>query len=60
MTTDYTAQEIVEKNRKRPKKTLISASIARAPFGDAYSKVLPIPGIIDGYNNGMNIVDQAN
>ena len=60
MTTGYTALEIVEKNRKRPKKTSTSASIARAPFGDAFTKVLPIPGIIDDYNNGMNIVDQAN
>ena len=60
MTTGYTAQEIVEKNRKRPKKTSTSASIARAPFGDEFTKVLPIPGIIDGYNNGMNMVDQAN
>ena len=55
MTTKYTAQEIVEKNRKRPKKTSISAAIARAPFEDEYTKILPIPGIIDGYNNGMNI-----
>ena len=60
MTTGYTALEIVEKNRKKPKKTSTSASIARAPFGDAFTKVLPIPGIIDGYNNGMNMVDQAN
>ena len=60
MTTGYTALEIVEKNRKRPKKTSTSASIARAPFGDEFTKVLSIPGIIDGYNNGMNIVDQAN
>ena len=57
MTTGYTAQEIVEKNRKRPKKTSTSASIARAPFRDAFTKVLLIPSIIDGYNNGINIVD---
>ena len=57
MTTGHTAQEIVEKNRKRPKKTSTSVSIARAPFRDEFSKVLPIPGIIDGYNNGINIVD---
>ena len=61
MTTGYTAQEIVEKNRKKPKKTSTSASIARAPFrDDEFTKILPIPGIIDGYNNGMNMVDQAN
>ena len=57
MRTGYTAQEIVEKNRKKPKKTSTSAFIARAPFGNEYSKILPIPGIIDGYNHGMNIVD---
>ena len=58
MTTGYTAQEIVEKNRKKPKKTSTSASIARAPFRDnEFTKILPIPSIIDGYNNGMNMVD---
>ena len=57
MITSYTALEIVEKNRKRSKKTSTSASIARASFGDAFTKVLPIPEIIDDYNNGMNIVD---
>ena len=57
MITGYIALEIVEKNRKKPKKTSTSASIAWAPFGDAFTKVLLIPGIIDGYNNGMNIVD---
>ena len=58
MTTSYTAEEIVERNRKRPKKTSTSASIARAPFEDhEFTKVLSIPGIIDGYNNGINIVD---
>ena len=60
MTTGHIAQEIVEKNRKRPKKTSTSASIARALFGNKYSKILPIPGIIDDYNHGMNMVDQAN
>ena len=60
MTTGYTAQEIVERNRKRPKKSSTSASIARAPFEDEVTKILPIPGIIDGYNHSMNIVDQAN
>ena len=48
MTTGYIAQEIVEKHRKRPKKSSMSASIARAPFGKEYSKILPIPSII-GY-----------
>ena len=57
MTIGYIALEIVEKNRKKPKKTSTSASIARAPFGDVFTKVLPIPSIIDGYNNGINIVD---
>ena len=57
MITRYIAQEIVEKNRKRLKKTSTSAAIARAPFRDEYTKILPIPGIIDGYNNGINMVD---
>ena len=58
MTTGYIALEIVEKNRKKPKKTSTSAFIARAPFEDhEFTKVLSIPGIIDGYNNGINMVD---
>ena len=48
------------KKPKRPKKSSTSASIARAPFGDEFTKILPIPGIIDGYNTSMNMVDQAN
>ena len=57
MITGYIAQEIIEKNRKKLKKTSNSASIARAPFGDEFTKVLSIPDIIDGYNNSINIVD---
>ena len=60
MTTGYIAQEIVEKNRKRPKKSSTSASVTRALFGKEYLKILPIPGIIDGYKNRVNIVDQVN
>ena len=57
MITSYIALEIIEKNRKGPKKTSTSTSIARAPFGDAFTKVLLIPSIIDDYNNGINIMN---
>ena len=57
ITTGYSAQEIIKKNRKRPKKSSTSASIARALFRDEYSKILPIPDIIDSYNTSINIVD---
>ena len=34
MTTGYNLKEELEKERKRPKKSLTSAIVARAAFGD--------------------------
>ncbi len=60
MTTGYSLQEEIEKERKRPKLSSTSATVARAAFGDQIRKVLPIPGAIDGYNMSMGMVDRAN
>jgi len=34
--------------------------VARDAFSEEVRKILPIPGVIDGYNTSMNMVDQAN
>ena len=34
--------------------------MARDAFREEVRKILPIPGVIDGYNTSMNMVDQAN
>ena len=57
MTTSYNLTEEIQKERKRPKKSSINASIARDAFSEEVRKILPIPSIIDGYNTSMNIVD---
>jgi hypothetical protein len=60
MTTGYNLKEELEKERKRPKPTSTSAAASRAAFGDEYRKILPIPGVIAGYNDSMGQVDAAN
>jgi hypothetical protein len=60
MTTGYTLKEEIEKERKRPKPSSTNATVARAAFGDQIRKVLPVPGVIDGYNMSMGMVDRAN
>ena len=60
MTTGYNLTKEIQKERKRPKKSSTNASVARDAFGEEVRKVLPIPGVIDGYNTSMNMVDQAN
>ena len=60
MTTGYNLTEEIWKERKRPKKTSTNATVARDAFDGEPRKILPIPGVIDGYNTSMNMVDQAN
>ena len=57
MTTSYNLTEEIQKERKRPKKSSINASMARDAFREEVRKILPIPGVIDGYNTSMNMVD---
>ena len=56
MTTGYNLTEEIWKEQKRPKKSSINASMARDAFGEEVRKILPIPGVINGYNTSMNIV----
>ena len=57
MTTGYNLKEELEKERKRPKKSSTNANVARDTFSDKVRKVLPIPGVIEGYNTSIGIVD---
>ena len=60
MTTGHYPTDIIDRERKRPKKTASNATITRKPFGDQSTKMLPIPTFIDDYNHYMRGVDQAN
>ena len=57
MIIGHIATEEIERLRKRPKKSSGNASVARLVFGDKVTKILPIPGAIDGYNHSINMVD---
>jgi hypothetical protein len=60
MTTGHRIEPKTFRMRKRPKITSSNAKIARAPFGDKSTKILPIPTFIDDYNHYMGGVDQSN
>jgi hypothetical protein len=60
MTTAYSLDQSVWRERKRPALTSTNAYIVWPVFGDAVNKWLEIPLVIDEYNHGMNSVDQAN
>lgn len=49
----------IDKERRRPRVTSTNATKVRQVFGDAVKKILPIPKIIDDYNNYMGGVDVA-
>jgi hypothetical protein len=52
-------QELIVRNRRRPKATSTAAKSVRAEFGDAVRKNLAIPCVIDEYNHRMGQVDLA-
>lgn len=54
MSTINDGTDTVERLRKRPSN---APKIVKAEWGDLYTKKLPVPGFIDGYNHGMNGVD---
>lgn len=54
------ANDIIERQRRRPAHTSTSALITRPIFGKDAVKTLPIPMIIDDYNHYMGGVDIAN
>ena len=53
-------QDVVIRERRRPRVTSTNASVALPVFGKEWKKDLPIPIAIDAYNHGMNAVDIAN
>jgi hypothetical protein len=54
----YSAEETVTVMRRRPRNANSSHKrVARALFGDAYEKELPVPVAIDDYNHYMGAVD---
>ena len=53
MSTTMDGNEIVLRERKRPKKTSSKAKTACIPFGNLPKKVLPIPVVFDKYNFNM-------
>ncbi len=60
LSTIHFPLDIVERLRKRPRKTSINAGIVLKVFGGDVIKKLPIPTFIDDYNHHMNGVDIAN
>jgi hypothetical protein len=60
MTTGHRIEPKTLRLRRRPKKTASNARIAREPFGEDSTKVLPIPTFIDDYNHYMGGIDQSN
>ena len=60
MTTGFSLPQLIERERKRPKKTALNSAITRKPFGDQLTKILPISLFINYYNRYMRGVDQAN
>ena len=60
MTTRFLLFELIERERKRPRKSVSNSTITRKPFRDQPTKILSIPLFIDYYNHYMGGVDQAN
>ena len=60
MTNGISLPEIIERERKRPRKTASNAAITRKLFEDQSTKTLSISLFIDYYNHYMRGVDQAN
>jgi hypothetical protein len=58
--TVHTAQDFIDKERRRPSKTSTNGSAAWKAFGDNPRMVMPIPRLIDDYNQNMGGVDIAN
>jgi len=61
MTTYHETEHMVERVRRRPKKTSMNALMVRRIFGDESRKLLAIPAFINDYNfhmGGVDIADQ--
>jgi len=58
VTTIHDLRQLVLANRRKPKKSSTNATSARKPFGELEQrKLLPIPEMIDDYNQFMGVVD---
>lgn len=60
MTSGISIPELVERERKRPQKSVSNLIIIRKPFKDQSTKILSISLFIDYYNHYMRGIDQAN
>ena len=60
LSTVHYPTNIIERLRKRSKKTSTNAGIVSKIFGGDVTKKLPIPTFIDDYNHHMNGMDVAN
>ena len=60
MTTAYSLNQTIWRERKRPALISTNTYIIRPVFGDAVKKWLEILLTINEYNHGMNKVDRAN
>lgn len=62
LTTIHNLRQLVLANRRKPKKSSTNAIPARKPLGEyEHRKLLPIPQMIDNYNQfmgGVHIADQ--
>jgi hypothetical protein len=60
LTTIHDVRELVLCNRRKPKKSSTNAASTRKPFEDLeHRKLLPIPEMVDDYNQFMGGVDIA-
>ena len=60
MTSEISLLEIVERERKRPRKLVSNSTITRKLFRDQSIKILSIPLFINYYNHYMREIDQTN
>jgi hypothetical protein len=56
---DLIGQELIVRDRRRPRATSTAARSVQAEFGNAVQKNLAIPCVIDEYNHKMSQVDLA-
>lgn len=50
-------KEFIIPDRRRPKSKSTNAAANHLLFGDRHRRLLPVPKIVDGYNQNMNGVD---
>ena len=53
--TVHTAEDFIERERRRPSKISTNAAVVRKPFGDEVRKKIIIPRFIDDYNLSLTL-----